>query len=159
MPPYPDAARGRMSVLSAQQRVEDSIRHEWPAQAGLCAAPPMLLVKSEEMGSGGTMVLLALPENRVGTYPVTVVERGLPTPPAAQIGVQVFRPTGSLAYQAMDGSVDLYSYGKTVSGRFAVTLREISRNERIRYAGAFKEVPVVELEAALCAPAEAAAGR
>jgi hypothetical protein len=59
----------------------------------------------------------------------------------------------------MDGSVDLYSYGKTVSGRFAVTLREISRNERIRYAGAFKEVPVVELEAALCAPAEAAAGR
>ena len=153
MPRFPEASRGRMAVVSAGPAGADSIHREWAADAGWCETPPMLLVKSEQPGEGGTLVLLALPADRITSYPVTTVTQGLPTPPAAQIGVQVYRPTGPLAYQALDGSVDLYAFGPTVSGRFAVTLREINRNEKIRFAGAFKEVPLARLDAAYCTPA------
>ena len=113
----------------------------------------MLMIKSEQPGQGGTLVILALPADRITTYPVTTVTAGLPTPPAAQIGVQVYRATGAMAYQALEGNVDLYAFGPTVSGRFAVTLREINRNERIRFVGAFREIPLSRLDPAFCAPA------
>lgn len=157
MPRYPDAGRAHMAVISAGANPGDTISRDWQADAGWCASPPMLLVKSEMPGVGGTLVLLALPEDRITTYPVTIVTEGLPEPPAAQVGVQVFRSSGPQAYQATEGSVDLYAFGKTVSGRFAVTLREISRNTRIRYAGAFREVPLVQLAESLCAPAASGA--
>ncbi|MBI4499552.1 MAG: hypothetical protein HY700_00160 [Gemmatimonadetes bacterium] len=153
MPPYPAAERGKLAVQSAGPPGTEPMVRDWPAQAGMCETPPMLQIRAEEAGTGGTMVLLALPANKVTSYPITLVTQGLPTPPAAQIGVQVYTRTGSSAYQAQDGSVDIYVFDRTVSGRFAVTLREISSNTRIRYAGAFREVPVVRLDPALCAPA------
>jgi len=157
MPSYPEAVGGRLVVQSAGVPGTQPIAREWAAQAGVCEAPPMLQIKGEEAGAGGTLVLLALPENKITSYPVTLVAQGLPTPPAAQVGVQVYTKTGSFAYQAQDGGVDVYAFGKTVSGRFAVTLREINSNARLRYVGTFREVPVAQLGAAFCAPAAAGA--
>jgi hypothetical protein len=157
MPRYPEAGRGHMAVISAAASAQDTITRDWPAEAGTCVSPPMLLVKSEREGVGGTLLLLALPANKITSYPVTTVTRGLPVPPAAQVGVQAFSQSGSQAFQATEGSADIYSFGKTVSGRFAVTLREINRNERIQYAGAFREVTVLPLDPKLCAPAAAGA--
>src|SRR4029079_11576456 len=153
MPHYPEATRGHMTVISAGPPGQETISRDWPAEAGMCTTPPMLLIKSEREGIGGTLVLLALPANKVTSYPVTTVNRGLPVPPAAQVGVQLFSQAGSQAFQATEGSAEVYSFGKTVSGRFAVTLREINRNERVQYAGAFREVPVTQLDPKLCAPA------
>lgn len=155
MPPFPEASRGRLAVQSAGGLHQ--IKGEWPAEAGVCQRPPMLQVVSQVQGTG-TIVLLALPEtNRVARYPVTLIASGLPTPPAAQIGVQVFRPDGPAAYQATEGSVEVYAFTKTVSGRFGVTLRQISTNGRIQYAGAFKEVVIKQLDPAHCAIADSAA--
>jgi hypothetical protein len=157
MPRYPDAGIGHMGVQSAGPSGAEEIRRDWLAQAGWCETPPMLQVKAEQVAVGGTLVLLALPEQKITTYPITLVNQGLPTPPAAQIGVQVFSRLGSAAYQAMDGAVEVYAWGKTVSGRFAVTLREINRNDRLRFVGAFREIPLVKLDSAYCAPAAAGA--
>ena len=157
MPPYPEAVRGRLAVQSAGPPGTQQIARDWVAKAGVCETPPMMQIKGEQPGAGGTLVLLAVPENKITSYPVTLVAQGLPTPPAAQVGVQVYTKTGSFAYQAQEGSVDVYAFGKTVSGRFAVTLREINSNARLRYAGAFREVPVVQLDPAFCAPAAAGA--
>jgi hypothetical protein len=118
----------------------------------------MLQVVAQEPGTG-TIVLLALPPegSRVTRYPVTTVSVGLPAPPAAQIGVQMFRPTGSRAYQAAEGEVEVYAFDRVVSGRFAVTLREINTNRRKQYAGSFREVPVRALDPAKCAMADSVA--
>ena len=157
IPRYPDATKGHMVVVSAVPAGFDTISRDWPAEAGTCTTPPMLLVKSEREGAGGTLLLLALPDNKVTSYPITTVSSGLPAPPAAQVGVQSFSPSGSQAFQATEGSADIYSFGKTVSGRFAVTLREINRNQKIQFAGAFREVAVTPLDPRLCAPASAGA--
>lgn len=157
MPAFPAAARGRLAVQSAGGPKE--IRGEWPAEAGMCERPPMLQIVSQVQGTG-TIVLLALPEtNRVARYPVTMIGSGLPTPPAAQVGVQVFRADGPGAYQAAEGSVEIYAFEKTISGRFGVTLRQISTNARIQYAGAFREIAVKPLDPAHCAVADSAAKR
>ena len=153
MPAYAEAARGHLAAQSAGPAGTEEIRGEWTARAGICDKPPMLQVVAEEPGVG-TIILLAVPvANQVRSYPITTVSSGLPDPPAAQIGVQLIRRTGSFAYQALDGSVDVYAFEKTVSGRFASTLREISSNVRLRYVGAFREAPVVKLDASRCAPA------
>jgi hypothetical protein len=114
-------------------------------------------VVAQEPGAG-TIVLLQLPpENPVTRYPVTTVTQGFPQPPAAQVGVNLFRPTGQFSYQAAEGDVELYVLGRVASGRFAVTLREINSNARVRYAGAFREIPVKELDPAKCAGADSVA--
>lgn len=155
MPSFPSPARGRLAAQSAGGPAE--IKGEWAAEAGVCEQPPMLQVVAQVEGTG-TIVLLALPEkNRVTDYPVTTVGNGLPTPPAAQVGVQVFRKQGPAAYQASEGSVEIYAYEKTVSGRFGVTMRQISSNERIRYAGAFREIPIKQLDKSYCTVADSAA--
>src|SRR5262249_18300616 len=104
---------------------ELDIRGEWPAEAGICDQPPMLQVVAQVKGAG-TIVLLSLPAgNRVTSYPVKLRlpgQQGIPEAPASQVGVQMFRPQGPVAYQGAEGSVDIYGYAKTVSGRFAVTL-------------------------------------
>ena len=158
MPPYPEPARGRLAVQSAGGAHE--IKGEWPAEAGACERPPMLQVVAQVQGFG-TIVLLALPEkDRVTSYPVTIVDTtGLPTAPASQVGVQVFRSDGPAAYQAAEGAVEVYAFEKTVSGRFGVTMRQVSTNSRIRYAGAFREIPLKQLDAAHCARADSAAKR
>ena len=157
MPAFPTPARGRLAVQSAGGDYE--IKGEWPAEAGACDQPPMLQVVAQVKGIGN-IVVLALPEkNRVASYPVTTVGRGLPEAPASQVGVQVLRPQGPSAYQAADGAVDVYAYERTVSGRFGVTLRQISSNAKIRYAGAFREIPIKQLDRPHCARADSAAKR
>lgn len=157
MPPHPVAARGRLAVQSAGGPRE--IKGDWAAEAGVCVTPPMMLVVAQVQGMG-TVVRLSLPDtNRVTSYPITTVAGGLPPPPAAQVGVQVFRPDGPAAYQGGEGSVEIYEFAKLVSGRFAVTLRQISTNARIQYAGAFREIPVKPLDRAHCAVAGSAAKR
>ncbi len=152
MPQYPVAGRGRMVVKSASRGTE-LIEKDWATEAYTCDSPPMIQIVAQELGVGGALVLLALPANKITTYPVKMVDRGLPTPPAAQVGVQYYGKTGAFQYQAAEGSVDIYSMDKTVSGRFAVTLRELNRNDRLAFAGSFKDVPVMALDAARCMPA------
>lgn len=118
----------------------------------------MLHLVAQEPGRGGTIVLLALPEgNQAVRYPVTTISAGLPTPPAAQVAVSLYRPSGTYAYQAAEGNVDVAALGRVISGRFTVTLREINRNQRVNYAGAFKDVAVKTLPASECAAADSAA--
>ncbi|MBI4421644.1 MAG: hypothetical protein HY560_12535 [Gemmatimonadetes bacterium] len=158
MPPYPEAGRGRLVAQSAGPAGTEEIKGDWAARAGTCEQPAMLQVVAQEPGTG-TILLLALPAgDRVDSYPVTTVSSGLPTPPAAQVAVQLFRRTGTFAYQAMEGSVDLYAFEKVASGRFAVTLREITTNTRLLYAGAFREIPVERLDAERCALATQGVG-
>ena len=154
MPAYPEAARGRLAVQSAGG--DHEIKGEWPAQAGACDKPPILQVVTQEKGIG-TIVVLELPVKlRVTSYPVTAIAQGLPAPPASQVGVQLFRPEGPSAYQATEGTVDVSAYEKTVSGRFGVTLRQVSSSARIRYAGAFREIPIRQLDPAHCAVSDSA---
>ncbi len=157
MPSYPEPARGKLAVHSAGPAGSIEIRGEWPSEAGRCTNPGMLMVVAQEPGTG-TIVLLQLPPGQQETrYPVTTVTSGFPSPPAAQVGVNLFRPTGQFSYQAAEGEVDLYALNRVASGRFAVTLREINSDARIRYAGAFREVPVKELDPAKCAGADSVA--
>jgi len=159
MPPWPDAGRGQLAVAAAGPAGTPELRGAWRAEAGTCARPPMLQLVAQEPGMG-TIVLLALPPtNPVTRYPVAIVGAGLPDPPAAQVGVNLFRSLGTYAYQAAEGEVEVYALDRVVSGRFAVTLREINSNARVKYAGAFREVPVKELDPAQCAMADSVAGR
>lgn len=156
MPAVPEAGAGRLAAISAGGA--EPIAGEWPAEAGTCEHPPMLQLVAQDPGKGGTILLLALPAgNPVVRYPVAIVSAGLPTPPAAQVGVNLFRPTGTYSYQAAEGMVDLSSLGRVVSGRFTVTLREINSNKRVQYAGGFREVAVKPLAPAVCAAADSVA--
>jgi len=159
MPAFPRAARGRLAALNAGVRGTPEIKGEWPAEAGTCDQPPMLQLVAQQPGMG-TIILLALPPaNRLTRYPVTIAPGGLPTLPAAQVGVNLFRSLGTFAYQAADGEVLVYALDRVVSGRFAVTLREINTNVRVKYAGTFREVPVKPLDAEQCAMADSVAAR
>jgi hypothetical protein len=151
IPSYPQSHRGRLSVVSAGPTGSDPIVRDWPADAGLCETPPRLLVKSEQPAAGGTIFLLHLPEkSRVTEYPVSFVNKGMVSPPAGVIGVQVYSKMGPVAYQGADGTIQLTSLDQTVSGRFGVTLREMTRGYRIRLAGSFQEIPVNHLDSARC---------
>jgi hypothetical protein len=156
MPKYPEANRGNLAVISAGPAGSDTISRNWVAAAGLCNNPARLLVTSDQPASGGTIILLHLPDtNRVTKYPVVMANGGTvsTTGPTATLGVQVYSKTGPLAYQAAEGSVELSSFGPSATGRFAVTLREVTRHDRIQLAGAFRDIPVGTLDSARCAPA------
>ena len=68
------------------------------------------------------------------------------------MGVQMYRIIGALALQALDGTVDITELDRTVSGRFAVTLRVITADTLVHYAGSFKEIPVRRVPDRSCAP-------
>ena len=150
LPPMPAFPEPRSGVLNATSTGPHSIDGAWQAQAGLCEDPGTIQVLAEVPGTG-TLVLMQLAEgDRIGTYPITIADSGMPTPPAAQVGVQLFRDAESFAFQATDGEVEIYGYGVNVSGRFAVTLREIQSNTLVQYAGVFAGVPVEHLSAEYC---------
>ncbi len=111
----------------------------------------MLEVVAEQPGVG-TLVLLQLPQadSRLTRYPVTVVDVGAPAPPAAQVAVQLFQERAAYAYQALEGEVEVYGFDERISGRFAVTLREISSDESLRYAGVFHGIPIEVLPEEQC---------
>jgi hypothetical protein len=118
----------------------------------------MLQVVAQEPGAG-TLVLLQLPpaDERVTTYPVALIEAGFPEPPASQVGVQLFVGRNSFAFQAMDGDVEVYAFGARVSGRYAVSLREIASSDTVLYAGVFHGIPIEPIPEDQCLAAKQAA--
>jgi len=158
MPEAPAATRGRLAVRSAGPVGLDG---DWSVRAGWCAVPPMLQVLLE-VPNNGLILLLALPAtgSRVATYPVTTVSEGIPEGPASQAGVQRIIEGRPYAWQAEDGQVELYAWDDDrVSGRFALTMRNIATSERSMMAGSFLGVQALELGLDQCQPSAPAAAR
>lgn len=156
MPAYPD---GRAGQLTARAVGEFGLDRGWPARAGRCARPAMVLILAEEPGSGAS-VLLQLPASGdlTGAYPVKLADSvGMPAAPASQLGFQFFEGNAAQAYQAADGEVEVRELtDRYVSGRFAVTLRHLVHNRRVRVAGTFLQVDVEPLAPDWCERAAAA---
>ncbi|MDH3495703.1 MAG: hypothetical protein OER21_02995 [Gemmatimonadota bacterium] len=156
MPALPGRRGGQMTVRAVG--VLD-FEKTWPARAGRCARPAMILVVAEEPGSGGS-VLLQLPDSGplTGGYPVKIADStGVPAAPAAQLGFQFFQERSSDAYQAAEGSVEVYSLDDLrVSGQFTATVRHIVNERRARVAGVFHGVDVEALPPDWCEQAQAA---
>lgn len=148
MPDYPDPRRGWLVANSAGPY---PLRGEWPARAATCDDPPVLEVLAEQPGFG-TLILLQLPapDSRMTRYPIVVVDSGAPEPPAAQIGVQRFEGRNSYAFQGLAGEVELYGLADRVSGRYAVTLREIQTDNEAKYVGVFEGIPLQALPPEQC---------
>jgi len=148
MPEYPEGRRGYLVARSAGGYLLDGA---WPAQAAICEDPPVLQVLAQQPGFG-TLILLQLPPaaERLTEYPIAIVDSGMPVPPASQIGVQVFQDRNSYAFQGLSGGIELYGFGDRVSGRFAVTLREIQTDNEAKYAGVFEEIPIEPLAEEMC---------
>jgi len=111
----------------------------------------MMQVLAQQPGIG-VLVLLQMPEpgDRITDYPVMIVERGAPVPPASQIAVQLFQGGAASAFQAAEGQVSVYGMDERISGRFAVVLREITSNDLQKYAGVFHGVPITAIPEADC---------
>jgi hypothetical protein len=148
MPEHPSARRSFLVATSAGG--EQDLSGEWEARAAVCEDPAVLQVLAEQPGFGA-LLLFQLPDgDRVVTYPIAFAESGAPEPPAAQVGVQLFRTGSAFAYQAAEGEIELTSFDERVSGRFGVTLREITSEDRVRFAGAFDNVVVAPLPGEQC---------
>jgi hypothetical protein len=156
MPAYPSVKDGELAVHGVGAL---ALERSWAARAGRCARPPMILLIAEQPGSG-VSVLLQLPteEPFTRTYPVALADStGAPTPPASQLGFQLFDNNTAEAYQASDGAVEVTELTDTqVSGRFAVGVRHIVSNRRGNVAGAFRQVNVEALPLDWCERAAAA---
>jgi hypothetical protein len=160
LPPMPDVPgrQGGHVVAVGVGGVEFS--ETWPARAGRCARPPMVLLIAEEPGQSGISVLLELPASGDLTvdYPVSFADStGMPQPPAAMIGLQFFDQQRGDAYQAAEGVVTLRELtDRRASGQFQVTVRHIATNQRARVAGTFHQVDVDALEPGYCERMQAA---
>lgn len=148
MPTYPEPRRGYLVARSAGVYDLDG---QWPARAGMCEDLGIMEVLAQQPGVG-TIVLLRLPPQaqRLTTYPITIVDSGAPAPPAAQIGVQLFQGANAYAFQGLQGQVLLTGMSDRVSGRYQVTLREISSDDLAKYAGVFESVMLEQLPAEQC---------
>jgi len=148
MPGYPEAHRGYLVARSAGVYTLDG---EWQAHAASCDDPPVLQVLAEQPGFGA-LILLQMPPSaeRLTRYPITIVDSGVPVAPAAQIGVQVFQDRNSYAFQGLSGDVEIYGFANRVSGRFAVTLREIRTDNEAKLAGVFDGIPIEPLPEEMC---------
>ncbi len=147
MPSYPEARRGYLVARSAGAY---DLNGQWPARAVVCEDPPVMEILSQQPGVG-TIAVLRLPEQaqRLTSYPIAIVDSGTPVPPAAQMGV-VLQGTSAYAFQGLEGQVQLTSISDRVSGRFQVTLREITSDDLAKYAGVFETVPLVQMSAEQC---------
>lgn len=155
MPEAPPAARGELSMRSNGTVALDG---EWEARAGRCAEPPMMQILVQQQ-LDGVILLLALPSNGtvVGHYPVTLVEEGPPEGPAAQAAVQRIIEGRPYGWQARDGEVEIVAFDNDrVSGRYALTVRNINTNEPSRIAGSFLGVPTITLAREQCVDTTAA---
>ncbi|MDH3290350.1 MAG: hypothetical protein OEO20_01130 [Gemmatimonadota bacterium] len=148
MPAFPASRRG---YLVARSSGVYELSGEWPARAGMCEDPAVMEVLAQQPGVG-TIVLLRLPPppERLAIYPIAIVDSGAPPPPAAQIGVQLFQGANAYAFQGLEGQVVLTGMSDRVSGRYEVTLREISSNGLAKYAGVFESVMLETLPDAQC---------
>lgn len=154
MPRYPAAATGRINVASEGGMDLSNVA---ATRAGVCEEPAMLQVLAEAPGrhageSWAILVLLALPgeDERETRYDIVTVASGLPTPPAAQVAVQVLSREGGFAFQAVQGHVQVYAYGAVVSGRFQITVREINADDIVQLAGVFEQAPIEQLSSDQC---------
>ncbi len=156
MPDYPAARRAHL-VAHAVGALDTDVT--WPAWAGRCDRPPMLVVIADEPRSGAS-VLLHLPsgDSLTGSYPISAADSGAPpVPPAAQLGFQFFETSTADVYQSADGVVEVSRLSPNrVSGRFAVTIQHVGDQDRARVAGVFAEVPVRALPPDWCERAAAA---
>ncbi len=159
LPPMPGLPGRRGSQMAVRAVGTLDFEKTWPARAGRCARPAMIVVVAEEPGSGGS-VLLQLPDSGplTGAYPVKLADSsGVPEAPAAQLGFQFFQERSSDAYQAAEGSVELYALDELrVSGQFTATVRHIVNERRARVAGVFHNVAVEALPPDWCEQAQAA---
>lgn len=148
MPAFPEPRRGYLVARSAGLH---DLSGAWTARAELCEDQAVMAVLAQQPGVG-TVVLLRLPPpaQRLATYPITHVDSGAPTPPAAQIGVQRFEGASAYAFQGLEGQVVLTAMGDRVSGRYQVTLREITSKDLAKYAGVFESITLDTLPAAQC---------
>ncbi len=155
--PMPEPPEPRRRFLVALSAGPQDLSGAWEARAAICEDLGVLQVLAETPGFG-TLVLFRLPTagDRVGVYPITYAETGAPEPPASQIGVQLFREGSAFAYQGDDGEVELTAVDERATGRFAVTLREIMSDERVRFAGVFDRIPITPLPEEQCRSIETA---
>jgi hypothetical protein len=147
MPAYPQPKSGALVGQSAGPYDLDA---SWPGSAGICADPSLLEVLAARSGDGA-ILLLELPAatERVTEYPIVRSDGGLPDAPAAQIGVQLLGGA-AVAFEGYAGSVELSRLGDRVSGRFAVTLQEVTTGRAVKYAGVFERLRVDSLPADRC---------
>lgn len=130
----------------------DTLLGSWPARAAACDEPPALQVLAQSQDVGTLILLhLAQPIPDQSSYPVAVPDSGFPSPPAAQVAAQLTMPGSVRAFQAVNGTVELTALDATVSGRFAVTLRETESQDSLRYVGVFEGIPIGRAAAADCA--------
>lgn len=159
LPPMPSVPAGREGQLAVRAVGAFDLDRVWPARAGRCARPAMVLVLAEEPGSG-ISVLLQLPGegDLTGEYPVKLADSaGVPSGPASQLGVQFFEAGSAQAYQAAEGAVDVRDLTeRRITGRFTVTVRHLATNARARVAGSFQQVDVEALPPDWCDRAAAA---
>jgi hypothetical protein len=155
MPDHPDQESGRLAVTAVGSL---ELSRSWPARAGRCANPRMVLVVADEPGSGAS-IMLELPADGdlTGEYPVRFADStGTVTAPASQLGVQIFGAGTADAYQGSAGAVDVDELtDERLSGRFAVTLRHLTSNRLAQVAGTFHRVNVEALPIDWCAQAAA----
>ena len=159
LPAMPGHPAGRAGQLTARAVGAFELDRGWPARAGRCARPPMVLLLAEEPGSGAS-VLLQLPTSGelTGVYPVKLADSvGVPVAPASQLGFQFFEGNTAEAYQGAEGAVEIRELtDRRVSGRFAVTVRHVLNNLTARVAGTFQQVDVEPLPPDWCEQAAAA---
>jgi hypothetical protein len=156
MPAHPAREDGRMAVAAVGAL---ELSQSWPARAGRCADPSMVLLVAEEPGSG-ISVMLELPAGPdfTGEYPVRLADStGTITAPASALGIQLFQANTADAYQASEGVVEVEELTERhVGGRFAVTFRHLTNNRLARVAGSFHRVNVDALPLDWCERAAAA---
>lgn len=157
--PMPEHPGGQDGQLTARAVGAFELDRGWPARAGRCVRPALVLILAEEPGSGAS-VLLHLPSSAdlTGAYPVKLADTaGMPAPPASQLGFQFFQGNTADAYQAAEGEVQVRELtDRHISGRFAVTMRHVVNNTTARVAGTFQEVDLDPLPPDWCARAAAA---
>ena len=146
---YPIPRRGHLVTHSAGDL---TIEGSWRVRAGMCDDPAMLELVADE-SDVGTIILLVLPPDegdRVTTYPVPPVERAVPPPPAARIGVQVFEGRSASFFQAIDGEVEVHTFGEWLGGRYLVTMWELTTGAEMQYAGVFEGIRIKPLSDEQC---------
>lgn len=148
MPDYPAAKGERLVTVSAGKH---DLGGSWRPRAGVCSGPDLLIMRAGD-GGIGVIVLLVLPEERERVTKYLAVMSGpiLPEPRVSRVGVQLLAGESSFGFQASDGVVEISEIDRTLSGRFAVTLRDVDTDEAIKYVGVFQQIPIEELPGDQC---------
>lgn len=137
--------------LAARTDDPSQLGGAWAARAGECPSPPSLQVMAES-DSVGVLVLIAYPDSgpRTTVYRVVLPDSAAPSPGTARLGVQRIQYL-ALAYRGVGGWVALSDLGRRVTGRFDVTLADVTTQRELRYVGSFRDVRIEPWPRDLCA--------